>query len=204
MRAVAATRSNVRHHDVEVELHGNGLDYLRRIRNASQRMGDLIDDLINLARVSRQELKRGELDLSQLAGEVAAALAEQAPERSVSWTIAPGITASADPLLMRVALENLLGNAWKFTAKRENTEIAFMAARQGDETVFSVRDNGAGFEMAYANKLFKPFQRLHHVNRFEGTGIGLAIVQRIVRRHGGRVWAESAPGQGATFCFTLS
>ena len=184
-------------------LDDNGLDYLRRIRSASQRMGDLIDDLINLARVSRQELKRGAIDLSQLAGEIAAVLAEQAPERAVVWNIAPGIQASADPLLMRVALENLLGNAWKFTAKCENAEIAFMAARQGDETVFSVRDNGAGFEMAYVDKLFKPFQRLHRPDEFAGTGIGLATVHRIVQRHGGRIWTESAPGRGAAFFFTL-
>lgn len=184
-------------------LDSNGLDYLRRIRNASQRMGDLIDDLINLARVSRQELKRGEIDLSQLAGEVAAALAEQAPERSVTWTIAPGITASADPLLMRVALENLLGNAWKFTAKSPGAVIGFGARNIDGATACFVHDNGAGFDPAYADKLFQPFQRLHRPDDFAGTGIGLATVARIVQRHGGRVWAESQPGQGATFWFTL-
>ncbi len=184
-------------------LDGNGLDYLRRIRSASQRMGDLIDDLINLARVSRQELKRGAIDLSQLAVEVAAALAEQMPERAVAWNVAPGITASADALLMRVALENLLGNAWKFTAKTPGAVIEFGARNIDGAPACFVRDNGAGFEMAYVDKLFKPFQRLHRPDDFAGTGIGLATVHRIVQRHGGRIWAESAPGQGATFYFTL-
>jgi PAS domain S-box-containing protein len=184
-------------------LDSNGLDYLRRIRSASQRMGDLIDDLINLARVSRQELKPVAIDLSQLAGEVATTLAEQAPERAVVWNIAPGITASADPLLMRVALENLLGNAWKFTAKTPGAVIEFGARNIDGATAYFVHDNGAGFEMAYVDKLFKPFQRLHRPDEFAGTGIGLATVHRIVQRHGGRIWAESAPGRGAAFYFTL-
>jgi hypothetical protein len=181
----------------------NGLNYLARIRDASKRMGELIDNLLDLARISRQELKRVRVDLSQIAGEIRKSLEEQFPERKVEWRIEPGLQVRADPVLAKALLENLLRNAWKFTAERETATIELSAAKQAGEKSFCVRDNGAGFEMAYADKLFKPFQRLHDVKRFEGTGIGLAIVHRIVRRHGGRIWAEGAPGKGAAFHFTL-
>jgi PAS domain S-box-containing protein len=185
-------------------IDANGQHYLARIRAASQRMGDLIDNLLDLARVSRQELKRAQIDLSAMAEEALAELREQQPQRTVSWSVAPNLSAQADPVLIKALLDNLLRNAWKFTAEKKDAHIEFFAGMVDGRQAFCIRDNGAGFEMAYADKLFKPFQRLHNVKRFEGTGIGLAIVQRIVRRHGGRVWAESEPGQGAAFWFTLS
>ncbi|MBV6407516.1 MAG: Adaptive-response sensory-kinase SasA [Rhodocyclaceae bacterium] len=184
-------------------LDDNGRHYLKRIQAASERMGLLIDDLLDLARISRQELKCVPVDLSHIADEIRQALVEQSAERKVAWRIAPGLQARADPVLAKVLLENLLRNAWKFTAEQAQADIAFEALRQDGETVYRVRDNGAGFDMAYAGKLFQPFQRLHDAQRFEGTGIGLAIVHRVVRRHGGRIWAEGVPGQGAAFYFTL-
>ncbi|MCZ2174912.1 MAG: PAS-domain containing protein [Burkholderiales bacterium] len=184
-------------------IDANGLQYLSRIRAASNRMGELIDNLLDLARVSRQELKRVPLDLSALANEIRESLEEQFPQRKLAWHIAPGLQVRADPVLAKALLENLLRNAWKFTAEREDARIELSVAAQDGEAVFCVRDNGAGFEMAYADKLFKPFQRLHDAKRFEGTGIGLAIVHRILHRHGGRIWAVGAPGEGAAFHFTL-
>jgi PAS domain S-box-containing protein len=181
----------------------NGLNYLARIRAASQKMGELIDDLLDLARVTRQELKRQPVDLSRLAQDVLNGLQEQDPGRRVDWRGAAGLGTEADPVLMRVLLENLLGNAWKFTARQAEARIEFGAQQLGEAPVFFVRDNGAGFDPAYADKLFKPFQRLHRPDEFAGTGIGLATVHRIVRRHGGRVWAEGRPGEGASFFFTL-
>ncbi|MBI4987743.1 MAG: HAMP domain-containing protein [Rhodocyclales bacterium] len=180
-----------------------GQEYLSRIRDASQRMGTLIDDLIELARISRLEMKRADLDLTALALEVAETLQEHSPQRKVAWNIAPSLRANADPVLAKALIDNLLRNAWKFTAEREAARIEVGCERKGGETVFCVRDNGAGFEQAYADKLFKPFQRLHDVKRFPGTGIGLATAMRIVLRHGGRIWAEGAPDQGAAFYFTL-
>ncbi|MBI4987241.1 MAG: PAS-domain containing protein [Rhodocyclales bacterium] len=185
------------------KLDDNGLHYLARIRAASQRMGELIDNLLDLARVSRQELKRIRVDLSVIANDIRESLEEQAPGRKVAWNITPDLMVRADPVLAKALLENLLRNAWKFTAEREEAVIELTAAREGSENIYCVRDNGAGFEMAYADKLFKPFQRLHDAKRFEGTGIGLAIVHRVLRRHGGRIWAEGVPGQGAAFHFTL-
>lgn len=182
----------------------NGLNYLARIRAASKRMGELIDNLLDLARVSRQELRRVPVDLSILAGEIRESLEDQFPQRKVDWQIAPGLHVNADPVLMKALLDNLLSNAWKFTAERKDARIELSADCSGRGKVYCVRDNGAGFEMAYADKLFKPFQRLHDPKRFEGTGIGLAIAHRVLLRHGGRIWAESSPGQGAAFFFTLS
>ena len=182
----------------------NGLNYLARIRAASKRMGELIDNLLDLARVSRQELRRVPVDLSILAGEIRESLEDQFPQRKVDWQIAPGLHVNADPVLMKALLDNLLSNAWKFTAERKDARIELSADCSGRGKVYCVRDNGAGFEMAYADKLFKPFQRLHDPKRFEGTGIGLAIVHRVLLRHGGRIWAESSPGRGAAFFFTLS
>lgn len=176
----------------------------QRMRAAVQRMGVLIDDLLNLARVSRHELGRQPLDLSALAGEIAGALTEAEPAREVSWDIQPGMLTDADPSLMRIALENLLGNAWKFTARRSAARIRFgRTANAAGEEVFCVEDNGAGFDMRYVGKLFGAFQRLHHERDFQGTGIGLATVARIVQRHGGRIWAEGEADAGARFSFTL-
>jgi PAS domain S-box-containing protein len=184
-------------------LDENGLHYLQRIQAASERMGKLIDDLIEMARISRQDLTRVPVDLGALAREIRQGIEEQQPGRRVDWHIGEGLVARADPVLAKALLDNLLRNAWKFTAERADARIAFSAREENGETVFAVSDNGAGFEMAYVDKLFKPFQRLHDAKRFEGTGIGLAIVHRIVHRHGGRIWAESQPGQGAVFHFTL-
>ncbi len=184
-------------------LDEEGLHYLARIRAASERMGELIDDMIDLARISRQDLTRRDVNLSALAHTILAELRERQPQRNVAWSVAPNLAARADPVLIKALLDNLLCNAWKFTAERTDARIEFGHGLTDGEEAFYVRDNGAGFDMAFAGKLFKPFQRLHDGERFEGTGIGLAIVQRIVRRHGGRVWAEGGPGQGATFWFTL-
>jgi len=180
-----------------------GQEYLSRIRDASQRMGTLIDDLIELARISRLEMKRVELDLTILAQEVAASLREQAPQRKVTWVMAPDLRANADPVLAKALIDNLVRNAWKFTAERTAARIEVGCTHKDGETVFFVRDDGAGFDQTYADKLFKPFQRLHDAKRFPGTGIGLATVMRVVRRHGGRVWAEGSPDRGAVFYFTL-
>lgn len=172
---------------------------LEEVRKASQRMGTLIDDLLNLSRITRAEMKRQPVHLSQLAHDIVKQLRQQEPDRQVIVVIADGLTADGDPQLLRVALSNLLGNAWKFTRKASPARIEF-GQREG---AFFVRDNGAGFDMAYAHKLFGAFQRLHRYNEFEGTGIGLATVQRVVQRHGGRVWADGAIDRGATFYFTV-
>jgi len=185
-------------------LDDRGGDYLRRVRGATQRMAQLIDDLLKLSRLTRGELIIGEVDLSALAQEVAAELRKAQPERQVSLHIAAGLTAMCDPHLLKVVLENLLGNAWKFTGRKEGAAIEFGAAEAGGATAFFVRDNGAGFDMSYADKLFVTFQRLHLEKEYPGTGIGLSLVQRIIRRHGGKVWAEGKVGQGATFYFTLN
>jgi signal transduction histidine kinase len=185
------------------QLDENGKEMLLRVQNACQRMGQLIDDLLSLARVARSELSRCEVDLSAMAREVLADLQKSHPDRAVTARIAEGLTADCDPRLLRIALENLLGNAWKFTSKRANATIEFAAKSQDDERVFYVRDNGAGFDMAHTQNLFGAFQRLHSVEDFPGTGIGLATVHRIVRRHGGRIWAEGAVDKGATLYFTL-
>ena len=182
------------------QLNPDGLDSLKRVRAAAQRMGELIDDLLELSRVSRHELKREKVNLSSLARVVTSDLSRQSPGREVVLEIEQGLTAECDARLLRVALENLFGNAWKFTSKNSSAHISF--GRTGGS--FFVRDDGAGFEMQYADKLFGAFQRLHGKHEFEGSGIGLATVQRIVHRHGGRIWAASEPGKGATFHFTLS
>jgi signal transduction histidine kinase len=179
-------------------------DHLLRIRAAAQRMAQLIDALLVLSRITRAELQREDLDLSAIAQAITADLQRQEPMRQVAFVIADGLCAAGDPRLLRVALENLLGNAWKFTAKRPQACIRVGQLTQPHgAVVFFVRDNGAGFDMAYADKLFGAFQRLHREGEFPGTGIGLATVQRIIYRHGGRVWADAALDQGATFYFTL-
>lgn len=191
-----------------VEDYGDKLDdegraMLARVRAAAGRMAQLIDDLLGLSRVTRAELRRERVDLSALAEEVVARLRASEPERRVEVKIEAGLDVSGDAALLRIALENLLANAWKFSAKRPVAHIAVEARAHGAERAYLVRDDGAGFDMAYANKLFGAFQRLHKQSEFDGTGIGLATVSRIVRRHGGRVWAEGQVDQGATFYFTL-
>jgi len=178
-------------------------DYLSRIRAASTHMSHLMDALLKLARISRSEIQRMPVSLSGMAREIADNLQADQPQRQVEWHIADGLDGLADPALMRVVLENLLGNAWKFTAKRASAQISVGGEQQEGRMVYFVRDNGAGFDMNYANKLFGAFQRLHTSAEFEGTGIGLAIVQRIVRRHGGEIWAQGGVEQGATFSFAL-
>ncbi len=180
-----------------------GTDYLTRVRAASQRMGQLIDDLLKLSRVTRAELRREAVDLSVLARDVAAELQRRHPQREMTLRVAEGLAAQGDPRLLRIVLENLLDNAWKFTRDRAPAVVEVGRAEHAGQPAFFVRDNGVGFDMAYAHTLFSPFQRLHGAAEFEGTGIGLATVQRIVRRHGGRVWAEAGVGRGATFYFTL-
>src|SRR5207244_6113753 len=177
-----------------------GQDYLRRVRAATQRMAELIDDLLNLARETRRELRRESVDLSALARTIATQLQRMEPGRQAQFRIASGLVASGDAHLLRVALENLLGNAWKFTGKQSAAQIEFGVSTTDDgRPAYFVRDNGVGFDMAYSEKLFGAFQRLHRAAEFTGTGIGLATVYRIVTRHGGRIWAEAEVGKGATF-----
>jgi light-regulated signal transduction histidine kinase (bacteriophytochrome) len=178
-------------------------NYLGHIREAAQEMMRLIDDLLGLARVTRTEMHPAEADLTAIARRIIDRLRSTAPERCVRFDVHEGMHANCDARLLAILLENLLGNAWKFTSKRALVEIEFGAMQQGGQKVYFVRDNGAGFNMDYAAKLFGAFQRLHSAREFEGTGIGLATVQRIARRHGGRVWAEGKVGLGATFFFTL-
>ncbi len=190
------------------EAYGDRLDsqathYLQRMRAASQRMGQLIDDLLRLSRLSRSEMTFAPVDLTALANEVAAELRQREPGREVILTVQPGLTAQGDAQLLRVVLENLLGNAWKFTSKLPRAAIEVGCADEDGRSAFFVRDDGAGFDMAFAGNLFGPFQRLHAERDFPGTGIGLAIVQRVIHRHGGKIRAEGTAGRGATFYFTL-
>jgi light-regulated signal transduction histidine kinase (bacteriophytochrome) len=189
--------------DCSDQLDAVGKSYLERIRSAATRMDQLINDLLALARTSRMELNREEIDLSSIAQEVMLQLQSADPQRRVAFVITPNLKVKGDRALLRVVLDNLLGNAWKFTAKVTNARIELGADRHGDEVFYFVRDNGAGFDMRYANKLFEVFQRLHDKADYPGTGIGLATVQRVIHRHGGRIWAEGTPGQGASFYFTL-
>ena len=189
--------------DCSEQLGEVGKQHLQRVQKATRRMGQLIDDLLNLSRVTRAELRREKVDLAFMAQMVVTKLEQMAPQRKVEFVTSPGLTVNGDPRLLRVVLENLLGNAWKFTGKKTDARVEFDATAQNEQTVYFVRDNGAGFEMAYADKLFGAFQRLHPMSEYEGTGIGLATVQRIIHRHGGRVWAEGAVDHGATFYFTL-
>jgi signal transduction histidine kinase len=179
-------------------------DLLQRIRNSTARMGELIEDLLNLSRISRTEFEPQPVDLSTLAQSVVGDIQSREPGRVVEISVESGLTAVGDSRLLRVALENLLDNAWKFTRKQSAAAITIGASMAGGERVFFVRDNGAGFDMKQAGQLFIPFQRLHKAAEFEGSGVGLATVERVVARHGGRVWGESAPGQGACFFFTLA
>jgi light-regulated signal transduction histidine kinase (bacteriophytochrome) len=174
------------------------------VRNGVQRMGTLIDALLQLSRVTRSDIQREEVNLSQLATLVFHEIQTGDPSREVAWVAPPGIVAYADPRLLRIAFENLLGNAWKFTARTPNAAIEFGSSLRGSENVYFIRDNGAGFDMQYVDRLFTAFQRLHGDRDFKGSGIGLATVSRIIRRHHGTIWAEAETGRGATFFFTLA
>ncbi len=188
--------------DYRERLDPDGVDLLGRVCAAAERMGVLIDDLLELSRASRAEIQRDRVDLSGLAERIAAELAAADPERRVEFRIAGGLTCEGDQRLLEVVLQNLMGNAWKFTGKRDRAVIE-VGMTDGATRAYFVRDNGAGFDMTYADKLFDPFQRLHQARDFAGSGVGLALVQRIIRRHGGRVWAEGLVDRGATFYFTL-
>jgi light-regulated signal transduction histidine kinase (bacteriophytochrome) len=195
--------SNALLEDYSENIDDQGKDYLQRVRTASRHMEQLIDDMLKLSRITRSEMQREPFNLSTLALNIATDLQNAHPERKVLFDITPGMMVEADHELLWVVLENLLGNAWKFTAKNPLAKIEVGKAQyQGQET-FYVRDNGVGFNMAFATKLFGAFQRMHTSDEFEGTGIGLATVRRIIHRHGGRVWAEAEIKKGASFYFTL-
>ena len=189
--------------DYQDKLDDTGKDYLNRVRAGTQRMGTLIDDLLELSRLTRTEMHRQRLDLGEMARKITIELQRDEPDRRAEFEIAPGLTGSGDRVLVEAALENLLRNAWKFTGQCERATIEVGVTAHDGERVYHVRDNGAGFDMAYADKLFGPFQRLHDATEYPGTGIGLAIVHRVILRHGGRVWAEGEVDKGATFYFTL-
>ena len=189
--------------DYEDKLDDEGRDYLGRTRAASQRMGRLIDDLLNLSRVTRREMRFKEVDLSAIARQVVVELEEGESGRDVTFEITEGAVTMGDPNLLRTVLDNLIGNAWKFTGNHPTAKIEFGITEDDGRPAYFVRDDGAGFDMEYADNLFGAFQRLHGMTEFPGTGIGLATVQRIIHRHGGRVWAEGKVEQGATFYFTL-
>ncbi len=195
--------SQILFEDYTDKLDEEGKDHLQRVRAASQRMGELIDDILSLSRVTRGEMRREEVDISALARTICDELQCTQPGRRVEFIITPGLVAGGDAHLLRAALENLLANAWKFSGKRDLALIEFGKAEDDDLSAYFVRDNGVGFDMAYADKLFGAFQRLHSPSDFEGTGIGLATVQRIIHRHGGEIWAESEVDKGTIFYFTL-
>jgi len=185
------------------KIDSQGQNYLKRVRIAAQRMAQLIDDMLNLSRVSRSEINIRKVNLSVIAQEIADNFLGNEPERKVKFVIQQGITAQGDDHLLRIVLENLLGNAWKFTSKHPSARIEFNMKHEKDRTMYCIHDDGAGFDMEYAKKLFGAFQRLHTATEFPGTGIGLATMQRVIHRHGGRVWAEGEVEKGATFYFTL-
>jgi light-regulated signal transduction histidine kinase (bacteriophytochrome) len=185
-------------------LDAEGRQFLDRIRAATRRMADLIDGLLRLGHITRAELQRERVDLSGIAHFVADGLQREAPERCAEFHIEEGVIADGDRALLTVVMDNLIGNAWKFTAGCRCAQIAFATETRDGVTIYRITDNGTGFDMSYAGKLFKPFERLHSADEFPGTGIGLATVQRVIRRHGGEVWAEGRVGEGAKFYFTLA
>ncbi len=189
--------------DYATQLGDAGRDSLQRVRAASQRMATLIDDLLKLARVTRAEMRTERVDLSGMAREIVFDIQRTTPDRRVEFAIAPGLEARGDSRLLRVVLDNLLRNSWKYTGKQPQPRVEFSAVVENGDHVFVIKDNGAGFDMTYADKLFGVFQRLHSAAEFEGTGVGLATVHRIITRHGGRIWADGAVDKGATFYFTL-
>lgn len=196
--------SRILQEDHSDKLGDAGRDAVQRVRAATHKMDELIESMLKLSRLSRQEMKHETVDLTRLAREIEQELRKLQPERRVDVVVAEALSCAGDRALLLSALQNLIGNAWKFTAKRENARIEIgTAGEEEGRTVFFVSDNGPGFDMKYAGKLFGAFQRLHSPEEFPGTGVGLATVQRIVRRHGGRTWAEAAPNEGATFFFTL-
>ncbi|HLA64270.1 MAG TPA: ATP-binding protein [Rhodothermales bacterium] len=184
-------------------LDAQGHDYLRHIQVAADGMSRLIDDLLRLSRLTRSAMCYEPVDLSDLAREILATLAEREPRRRVSARVEEGVVVEGDAVLLRTALQNLLENAWKYTREVPDAHVAFRTESAGDETAYVVADNGAGFDMTYADKLFTPFERLHSAHEFEGSGVGLATVSRVVHRHGGQIRGEGAVGRGATFSFTL-
>jgi PAS domain S-box-containing protein len=202
LRAIAGF-STILIEDYAQQIDLTGRDYLSRINESTKKMDSLIDDLLGLSRISRQEVIKTEVDLSAIVTAILVELHQTYPDREVKISIKPDIKAYADARLMEVLLTNLLGNAWKFTSKTTDAKIEFGSFRHNSETIFIVKDNGAGFNSKFSNRLFLPFQRLHTEDQFKGTGIGLAIVQRIIIRHGGRVWAEGEVGKGASFFFTI-
>jgi PAS domain S-box-containing protein len=185
------------------KLDEQGKDYLDRVRKASQHMSELINDLLKLSRIARADIHFQNVNVSEIAQSIMEELKNTQPERKAEFMISPGIIVKGDKSLLTIALQNLLGNAWKFTSKCPQARIEFGVILQNGEKVFFVRDNGIGFNMQYSDKLFQPFQRLHSGKEYEGTGIGLATAQRIIRRHGGIIWADSEKGKGATFYFKL-
>jgi light-regulated signal transduction histidine kinase (bacteriophytochrome) len=189
--------------DYRDKLDATGKNYLERIRAGTQRMGSLIDDMLKLSRVSRAELKRESIDLSEMVQAILLTVRQNNPARDVKVSIQKDIIIDGDRHLLEIALTNLIDNAWKFTGKTKNARIEFGTLLKDGKPVMFIRDNGVGFDMAYVGKLFGAFQRLHTIAEFPGTGIGLATVQRVIHRHGGKVWAESEVGKGATFYFTL-
>ncbi|TMA37004.1 MAG: PAS domain S-box protein, partial [Deltaproteobacteria bacterium] len=190
--------------DYSERLDAEGKGYLKRVRESAQYMAQLIENLLMLSRVTQSDVHLERVDLSALARAAATRLRDTQPERQVEFIIADGMVGNGDGRLLRILFQNLLDNAWKFTSKRPKARIEFGRCQEPGHAVYFIRDDGAGFDMAYASKLFGVFQRLHRVNEFEGTGIGLATAQRIVRRHGGRIWAEGEVDRGATFYFTLA
>jgi light-regulated signal transduction histidine kinase (bacteriophytochrome) len=189
--------------DYADKLDSTGRDQLQRVRRAAQRMSELIDDMLNLSRVTRSAMRREQLDLSAIAQSIAEELRAAEPGRQVEFAIEEGLTATGDFQLLQAAMENLLRNSWKYTSGHVHARIEFGKTRGNGKNPFFVRDDGAGFDPRYADRLFGAFQRLHAVTEFPGTGIGLATVQRIIHRHGGEIWAEGAVEKGATFYFTL-
>ena len=202
LRAIAGFSSALAE-DYGANLPPEALDYIQRISANSQKMEDLMNDMLKLSKLSRSDIAVTDVDLTDLAVRVGHELRASFPAHDVEFHVDPGLAVRADLALAKVLLSNLLGNAWKFTQRTSNPVVSLNLTQMEGDTVYRISDNGAGFDMAFADKLFKPFQRLHPANEFPGNGIGLAIVQRIVNRHGGRVWAESKPGQGARFYFTL-
>jgi light-regulated signal transduction histidine kinase (bacteriophytochrome) len=189
--------------DYSTYLDETGKDYLNRIRAGVQRMGNLINEILELSRLSRVDLHQTVVDLSDVARMIFNELKLANPDRQIDSNIQENVTCRCDPNLIKIVFQNLLENAWKFSRKKSSVKIDFRVLRKENQTVYCVQDNGAGFDMAYYDKLFGPFQRLHSSYEFEGVGIGLCTVQRIIHRHNGEIWAKGKVGEGATFYFTL-
>jgi PAS domain S-box-containing protein len=202
LRAIDGFSHAIQEHD-EPRLSDAGRHALSRVRAAAVRMGVLIDELLELSRLTRSEMYRERVDLSGIAAALVAELRRKNPDRQVIVSIQSGMVVDGDPRMLRIAMQHLVDNAWKYSSRRPEAHIEISHLREEVEPAFRVRDNGVGFDMKYVGKLFEPFQRLHADRHFEGTGIGLATVRRVVQRHGGRIWAESVPDEGATFTFTL-